>query len=1347
MSADLTPEPLSVADPRRQAADIIRGYEYQIWQSVSRWVTLKPGEELYLEKAEDFDVVREGVAETTQVKDTSRSGSITLNSSSVVEAISNFWAHQQKNTSYRILFRLLTTSPRGMERDKPFDGVKGLDYWDRCKGPSTNLKPLRDYLVRNDALPRELRRYLSTASDEELRSNLISRIEWVSDQQDHESIRETIRRRVVAHGMEVYSLQPAESEKVIPHLFTHVLKVIRESPRRRLDLSDFGAVFEEHTTRRYTPQEIQNIRSVAESRRPISAEGRGATSARPFSFGEWAEDLYDLPLLGTLVGRGGLVSELVKTLRANGLLALKGSSGMGKSTLAVLVANKERDLWKRIDFRGADPEQIKERLIYTTVLDMEERRGVNYLIDDLNFEDRPSIYERSLVGFIHAVISRGGRIIVTTQGELPSRLTLSLDLASETIYEVPPLTEDEIKGMAVKHGCPEDKALDSWGRIIQATTAGHPQLVHARVKRLAADDWPRPQLDHLIGDAGADEVRQEARRRLREYLPSEQARTLAYRLSVYTGPFKRSHAIHTAQHPPAVTNPGETFDLLVGPWVESYGRGYYKLSPLLKNSASEMFGQREIHNLHKTATYSFFTEDVLTPTEINGILLHGLIGEVPEALDRIAHVTENVKGDDWSLIAPEIEWFAHLATDSDEKLYKSNPITSLILRRLQFRIAAATDGARLAPKVVSCWDRELQQVNEFKDMPGFHVVSLTLQQMFNLILFQLDVRIPIRTIVRNIVTAVGLGKQWEDVADRDKFVQEALETKRKVYQKLPAAEMEMLQRELGSDLDKIVDISDDIYMTAVRCNSADDVADFFDELERQASSAADEVWEYLRSNEYTSTLLVMAAWLGELKVSSPNWERVLEVLDMVAQMARAKEIDHLAAAAFQTKAIVLKEHAKGRGDAVEVINEGVRQLGYPHPALQDYLAKIYMLDERYAEAIEVWRQIPPEDEGRQTSHRIFSHNDALKCAGLLSDWHAVMEFALQGEKVARRLCHLGDVIAVGFLAEHALALWKLEGAQKGLDAFAAVASELKSLPDPSDDLKSYTLLMRISYAVKWLAGDRGITEKEPEPLPGLFSDFKNQEIKREKEVPSGLAVPLLQLQIEQFRLKHSLRSLSMGPLISQYAKLSAYSKEVAERLNAPITDSFDPSMVYALVFAALVTWLGKDRPLTLPVDKWKEDARSSGLLDENLVSYFDFVGRAVDEEDVHLMGILISHTESAERRLIASLVLSYRNTLTPDDRFVANTNLVLTGNAYANWREEIEEFVGNVVAEGWRAAVEHQRFLLSKPSFTVPSILLAIQDNSSSGLKKAARVLIVARTAVNVKYSQEVMTQMVEIAK
>jgi hypothetical protein len=73
-------------DPRRQAVPSLKGYAYQIWHSVYRWITLGKDDVLYLEGAEDLDVLGPEKAEAIQVKDTKRSGSITLRSQDVLEA-------------------------------------------------------------------------------------------------------------------------------------------------------------------------------------------------------------------------------------------------------------------------------------------------------------------------------------------------------------------------------------------------------------------------------------------------------------------------------------------------------------------------------------------------------------------------------------------------------------------------------------------------------------------------------------------------------------------------------------------------------------------------------------------------------------------------------------------------------------------------------------------------------------------------------------------------------------------------------------------------------------------------------------------------------------------------------------------------------------------------------------------------------------------------------------------------------------------------------------------------------------------------------------------------------------
>jgi hypothetical protein len=57
-----------VGDPARQAIASLRGYDYQIWRSVEAWMRLAAGQTLYLECAEDFDLVDDRGAEATQIK-------------------------------------------------------------------------------------------------------------------------------------------------------------------------------------------------------------------------------------------------------------------------------------------------------------------------------------------------------------------------------------------------------------------------------------------------------------------------------------------------------------------------------------------------------------------------------------------------------------------------------------------------------------------------------------------------------------------------------------------------------------------------------------------------------------------------------------------------------------------------------------------------------------------------------------------------------------------------------------------------------------------------------------------------------------------------------------------------------------------------------------------------------------------------------------------------------------------------------------------------------------------------------------------------------------------------------
>jgi hypothetical protein len=84
-----------VNDSAREATASMHGYASQIWRSVLVWLNLGDSERMYLEGAEDIDVIHGANVETTQVKVTK--APITLRSADVVEAINNTWTHQERN--------------------------------------------------------------------------------------------------------------------------------------------------------------------------------------------------------------------------------------------------------------------------------------------------------------------------------------------------------------------------------------------------------------------------------------------------------------------------------------------------------------------------------------------------------------------------------------------------------------------------------------------------------------------------------------------------------------------------------------------------------------------------------------------------------------------------------------------------------------------------------------------------------------------------------------------------------------------------------------------------------------------------------------------------------------------------------------------------------------------------------------------------------------------------------------------------------------------------------------------------------------------------------------------------
>lgn len=181
-------------DPRRQAVSSIHGYVYQAWCSIDAWMLLKDEEVIYLEGAEDFDVVRNDTAEVSQVRRTT--GTISLGTDKAHVALENFWKLSNREVNRRIDFHYLTTSSIAMEHDADFDGITGIDAWRAAQTNPELARKIAQYLSTKMDVSSSLRSFLISATAELIQERLIRRFHWLTDQPDLDTVKQSVDERI-----------------------------------------------------------------------------------------------------------------------------------------------------------------------------------------------------------------------------------------------------------------------------------------------------------------------------------------------------------------------------------------------------------------------------------------------------------------------------------------------------------------------------------------------------------------------------------------------------------------------------------------------------------------------------------------------------------------------------------------------------------------------------------------------------------------------------------------------------------------------------------------------------------------------------------------------------------------------------------------------------------------------------------------------------------------------------------------------------------------------------------------------------------------------------------------------
>jgi len=1352
------------SDLKRQAIPTLRGYSYQIWQSLLRWLELRENENLFLEGAEDIDVLGPGgTAETVQIKETAESGSVTLRSADVLEAVNNFWEHQTKNPQIIIKFRFLTTSERGQERPKEFEKMRGLDFWDSCKRAGTDNQPLRDFLVKQkDQLSEKLREFIKDASDEDLREKLLSRFEWDTGRKTQPFVEEVVRRKIVEYGDAAYTLPPSESEKTISRLLQHVWEVVRRTENRWLTRADFLTVFEETTTERIPAHELLKLKRAAanaESSKPAAGLPIGAAVGLISFLNSPILEPLTLPDLNGFAGREILVAELRKMLDESNLLVLIGSTGTGKSLLSYEIADSTGGNWRRLDLRGFSPEQIRDRLNYAARVIEDETERIDCIVDDLNFDRQPHVYENALGRFLYAVGLRGGRVIFTSHQKPPARVANYFDFPEEIFFAVPPLGEADVRDLLVKHGCPGGHLLKAWTRLIHLQMRGHALLTHTRVRALAGEGWRAPEAKNLPIAEEIKDVRGEFRRTLREQLPEDE-RTLLYRLSIFTGRFKRRHALEMGVHSPPISGAGDAFDALVGPWIEPIDATYFRLSPLLDSAATEVFTEAQIKEIHRAAAEAFLVE-VISITEFDGLLYHGLKALSLQPLIAAAMSVYSAERPGWKEIAQFSGWFAYARLGEGERLFESDNFVNFLLRRVQFKIMAELN----SEKAVTIAEKIEKEIGEWDGSGSYSGTKDALIFAFlSEVIFEMEVTFTIKQVTRWLLQIVGNRQAGNLFFPEHPKHQAVLDEKLKF---------------LATTM---------IFVRAVtaRCREAVQVVELLTVLDESKDKAAREVWEAFKTDNFMSSTLADAVWLAESRKETSNWTSCLETLDWIIGTARKHDATALAAAAYQAKAIVYKEYLHDADAAFKILETGENALGESEVFLQDYRAKIYFMEKNYAEAIKIWRQILPRIAADRNAARTFSFRDAEVCAARLGEWNEASDLALQGEAAARlpfidnqppeiENNVVSEAIAVSYRADYAFALWKMGKRAESVTEFADILDAFKDLPNPADDFRVNLFYRRVGYAIGWFLQDVKDNNEFEEPPPGFFSNPETvEEVKNMPLQPirsfwyllarleyklrlgdaifrrfaaqkSGNEDKSGDIGYQDLLLRHALAKFEVENLVSQYLEFS----EATKKFNAQNgTNEIwnETEALKSLTFTALLLFAGRGQSHLLPLADWRRNAANADI-DELFDDWLKLIEKFSAAGSADLIATLISETVAPEERILAALMISTTEVgINVETRFYANVFL-LTADYSQNWREETAGVIEYWTVNEWKKIAERQRFALQAPNIATPAILTACADETCRGIAKAAKVLLATRPAVKLNVSDSSLEQLRNLTK
>lgn len=911
----MSPRPLE-GNAKRQAMDSMLGYDYQIWRTVEAWMRLAPDETLYLECAEDFDVVGNSGASMAQIKNSPTP--ITINSADVKEAIKNFWAAQIKNADRGdICLRFLTRGEVGLERDRPFEDKKGLDLWRLAAGGDGAIaRKLADHLMATLEGP-SLLEFLEGATPEELVGRLFGRIEWVTGEPSIEAVQLAVRRLAGRLGKS-QNVTAQASHGAVDTLLAYCRKVAVEknSELRSLTAEDLRLVFEQGTS--------LAIPITGDLLAALSLAITPRTAATSFTLSLADGTLPTLP--DPHLPRPEFAEIVASQLVEPRVVLIVGSEGRGKTTTANIVGHKVAGRVHWMDLSALSDERSASQAIENVLLLV---RGAApprcVILDDVpaaqGISDEIWVALRALMDSCRQF---GTALLLTAKGVSEEAVDSKFRAARVAVLPVPVLSQEEVEHFFSALGCPPAKVA-GWAKLTLLHSGnGHPKLVYLRGLELQDAGWPAVGSDALVAPRSIEEARANTRQ-VAAKVVADSDRPLLYTLSLTSISFDRSLALRVGTLL-SMALPGESFDRLAGRWIEHREPGRFSVTTMLNGQAQQIWGAEKIALSHRLLFDAFIDAKTVRATDAMGLFLHAFAGKDSKRLRGFLSIVLQDGLDNPTGLAGALEALIFVGSESSSFAVPFDRQCSLLLRIIQFRIVKACRIEMLSD-IVESWAWEIDQI-------------------------PLESERQAAAVIRGLSIACTMDGELAPSVAINAIRDAAHHEKMGLLLPNPDLGLEFTAPRFA----KVTVIAWLFVAAQTRCQTAKDLDGFVDALDALDEGVRSRMLEAF-ALPYARLGVSMAEriWLAEAKRTEPDWLSVIEALERCGAFAARWGCEGLSVAVAKTLSLIYDEELKDSNHALTLLKtspfHGVSGV------LKAQEANVLFRAEKFDGALDLWREI------------------------------------------------------------------------------------------------------------------------------------------------------------------------------------------------------------------------------------------------------------------------------------------------------------------------------------------------------------------------------------------------------